>query len=187
MARSKIFTEAYRGEKRFIPFPRRVLDSEEITMLSSHATKLLVDFLAMSNGKNNGDLCATWSMMKKRGWTSGASLSKAKAELIEKGFIVLTRQGGRNKADLYGLTFYAIDECNNKLDVHIKPTIRPPDNWKIRHPVDIKKARKEKIKNDAKKDKENAKNQLKQSGLTKQEKSFYSSQIERCDDVIRKR
>jgi len=22
------------------------------------------------NGKNNGDLCATWSMMAKRGWSS---------------------------------------------------------------------------------------------------------------------
>ena len=54
--------------------------------------------------------------MRARGWKSRDTLAKALGELIERGFVSQTRQGGRHAASLYGLTFYALDE-NPKLDV----------------------------------------------------------------------
>jgi hypothetical protein len=59
-------------------------------------------------------------------------LHKAKRELIEKEVIILTRQGGLNKANLYALAWFSIDECNGKLDV--AATALPPVAWKVSLP-----------------------------------------------------
>jgi hypothetical protein len=66
--------------------------------------------------------------MKKRGWKSSDQLNRAKKELLRSGLVVVSRQGGRNKASLYALTWFPIHECKDKLD--IQPTIRAPNNWK---------------------------------------------------------
>ena len=186
MAKRRIFTEKYRGDKRFIPLPRRVLESPEFSMLSPTETKLIIDMLSMCNGKNNGDLCITFSMMKERGWKSKSSLDKATKSLLEKKFILLTRKGRAisKYPNLYALSFFAIDECNGKLDEAIKTTIRPSDSWKEKKVIDIKQAQKNKRKSDAKKERMNAKTQLERNDLSEAEISFYHSQIERCDYVI---
>jgi hypothetical protein len=75
------------------------------------------------NGKNNGDFCITLSVMKARGWTSNDTLRTAMQELIEAELVILTRQGGRNRCNLYGITWEPIHECKNKLD--IGPTLVP--------------------------------------------------------------
>ena len=46
--------------------------------------------------------------MSKRGWKSKDTLSKALAELRDKDWIEVTRQGGRHSPSLYAVTFYAI-------------------------------------------------------------------------------
>lgn len=185
MSRRKgtLFTTKYRGDGYFIPLMTRVFRSDEYTQLSSHAVKLLIDLMSMSNGKNNGDLSASFTVMKKHGWTSSSNLWKARQELIKCGFIVQTRQGGRNNTSLYALTFFAIDECNGKLDADVNPTITPRDNWKIIKPFDIKSAQRKKIRNDAQKEIDNAKNQL-NNVKKKSEITFYYSQIERAQHVI---
>lgn len=55
--------------------------------------------------------------MQGKGWRSKDQLSKARRELLEKGFIVQTRQGWNNHCSLYGVTFQAIDDCGGKLDI----------------------------------------------------------------------
>jgi len=92
------------------------------------AIKLLLDAGMQYNGYNNGDICLTTSLMEKRGWTSKAGLQEALEELVHYGMIVLTRQGGRNRASLYALTWREIDECSGKLD--IKSSKIPPGDWK---------------------------------------------------------
>jgi hypothetical protein len=77
---------------------------------------------------NNGDLCATWSAMQLRGWRSPSTLHKAREELVEKGWLVLTRQGGRNKCNLYAISIYPIGDFGSKLD--IGPTKVAPNDWK---------------------------------------------------------
>ena len=125
----KISKGNYWGGGRFVAVPHEVLKSQSYISLSVYAQKLLIDLLAQHNGyNNNGDLCATWSLMKKRGWKSPSTLNNAKRELEEKQFIVVARQGGRNKPTLYAITFFRVDVCKGKLD--IPDTLYPSDDWK---------------------------------------------------------
>lgn len=96
--------------------------------------KLLHDLLVQLRFKkdygpiNNGDLQATWSQMRKRGWRSQDTMRNAIDELKHYGFIVVTRQGYMNRCSLYAVTWWAINECNGKLDV--SETQVPGNNWK---------------------------------------------------------
>lgn len=117
-----------RGGENFIALPHIVIRSQSFAGLTRPETKLLCDMLAQYNGHNNGDLCATFSVMRKRGWKSEGTLHAARRGLERKDWIQVTRQGGRNTCTLYALTFYAIDECNGKLDV--EPTRKPSQAWR---------------------------------------------------------
>lgn len=117
----------------FVALPYAVVRSCSFSLLNPYAVKLLFDLLAQYNGGNNGDLTAAWTLMKPRGWRSKETLSRAIKELIEAGWVELTRQGGRHKAGLYAVTFYAIDECKGKLDVQATRT--PRGTWKQNEPL----------------------------------------------------
>ena len=117
----------------FAPLPFAVIRSQGFAHLSAHAVKLLIDLLGQYKGNNNGDLCAAWTIMQGRGWKSKDTLNKALKELKEGHWVEVTRQGGRHKATLYGLTFYAIDDCNGKLDV--LSTSSPRGAWKKNEPL----------------------------------------------------
>lgn len=98
------------------------------TTLASHSVRLLLELARQYNGFNNGDLCAAWRLMHPRGWRSREALHRALKELKEHGLILLTRQGGKHRANLYALTWEAIDECGGKLDVAATRT--PPGDWR---------------------------------------------------------
>ena len=117
-----------RMNNSFVMMPHHVLGHDNFRTLSPRATKFLMDLLAQYRGNNNGDLCAPLSLMRERGWNSSDQLHKAKRELIEKGVIIVTRQGGLNKANLYAVTWFPIDECKGKLDV--AATTTAPGNLK---------------------------------------------------------
>ena len=96
----------------------------------NHAAKTLLTYIASQyNGHNNGDLCATLSILKKYGFNSQDTVTRSIKALINNGLIELTRAGGKhwstgtNLPSLYALTWQPIDECKGKLDV--KPTIKP--------------------------------------------------------------
>ena len=68
------------------------------------------------------------TVMEPFGWKSNDQLRKALSELMHYGFLVKTRQGGRNLCSLYyALGWYAIDHCKGKHDAMETP---PPDFWK---------------------------------------------------------
>lgn len=113
----------------FVPWPIHIATSPEYARLSAHEVKLLIDLYSQSRKANNGDFCASWSYMKARGWKSRETLNKCLSGLLEKGFIVKTRQGGKNKCSLYGVTWQPIDECQNKLDK--SPTKVASNEWKL--------------------------------------------------------
>ena len=114
--------------KSFVRFPHDLLNHENFRTLSPRATKLLIDISAQYNGRNNGDLCAPLSAMRKRGWKSSDQLFKARKEVVDRGFALLARQGGTNRCSLYALTWFPIDECDGKLDIALTTTA--PNNWK---------------------------------------------------------
>lgn len=113
--------------------------SPQYAALSARAVKALIDLYTQFRGNNNGDLCATWSIMRTLGWTSKDQLGKAIAELEECGWIIRTRQGpasralnGRKPPTLYAVTFLGIDHCGGKLDVQPNPA--PSHLWKTMCP-----------------------------------------------------
>lgn len=112
----------------FLALPHAVLESPNYPLLSAHAVKLLCDMGAQFKGKNNGDLCATWSIMHARGWKSRDTLAHALAELLHFGLIERTRQGGMHQCSLYALTWHAIDDCKGKLDC--APSRTPSGKWR---------------------------------------------------------
>jgi len=133
----------------YVPFPHIVIRSHGYANLSAYAVKLLNDLLSQYYGSNNGDFQAAFSLMRKRGWKSKGTLNRAIKELIESGFVEVSRRGGRNKCSLYAVTFYAIDECKGKLD--ISATNAPTSIWKRNEPVpDIQTLQREKKDKDDK-------------------------------------
>jgi len=118
---------------QFFMLPRIITASAEYASLSAKAVKLLVDIGAQYNGRNNGDLCCAWKIMIERGWKSKDTLYKAQSELERSGFIVRTRQGGRNLPNLFAVTWLAIDDCRTKegaQKLDVKPTQVPSNSWK---------------------------------------------------------
>jgi hypothetical protein len=130
MSRKPVNSKGRRERGSFVALPKAVINSPEYARLSAYAVKLFIDVCAQFNGRNNGDLCASWTLMRQRGWRSKATLHRATKELRDKGWLVVSRQGGRNKANLYALTFLSVDECGGKLD--IDETVAPLGFWRDR-------------------------------------------------------
>lgn len=94
----------------FLGVPFLLLRSKKFVALSAHAVKLLLDVAQQYRGDNNGDLSASWKLMKPRGWRSEETLHKAKQELLEGGFLFETRKGHRpNVCSLFAITWRTLD------------------------------------------------------------------------------
>lgn len=107
--------------KAFAALPHVVMEHEDYVHLPSCAKVLLFELIYQYRGKNNGDLHIAWSILRKRGFKSQATLSKAKKALLAADLIRCSREGvflnpGRS-CSLYALTWRAIDECNGKHDL----------------------------------------------------------------------
>lgn len=105
----------------FFLIPTEVLNSPAYISLSRKSRALLIDLGAQARGNNNGDISATYTMLRRRGWTSKETLSRAIAELLDRGLIQQTRQGYLGRCSLYAFTWRGIDECKGKLDVRADP------------------------------------------------------------------
>jgi hypothetical protein len=119
---------AKRSKASFLWLPDFLIFDPAFGSLSGNAVKLFIEIAKEYNGKNNGDLSATWNTLNKRGFKSKGTIDNAFKELRAKGFIELTRQGGKNRCSLYAVTFHNIDECAGKLDINA--TKRPSVLWK---------------------------------------------------------
>lgn len=127
MATSYAKQKGRSGTSIYFGLPHKLINTGKYRSLSPHSVKLLVDLGSQYRGFNNGDLCAAWSVMQKFGWRSRSTLFNAKKELLAAGFIMVTRQGGRNRPTLFAITWKNIDDCKGKLDVDA--TIAPPGGW----------------------------------------------------------
>lgn len=124
MARSNLKKEFPGG---FLMLPAELLNCPKYRALSARSVKLLIDIGSQYNGKNNGDLCAAWKVMKPKGWRSEQTLNEAKKELLQAGFIAETRKGRRpNLCSLYGITWKPLNP-SPKFD--IQPFAFPMGAW----------------------------------------------------------
>ncbi len=122
----------------FLSLPHHVIDSPQFAALGGSAVKLLIDLARQFNGANNGNLDTTqlrmdWTahdsparplrdisgMRPKKypgaRWNSEATLRSALNELIEGGWVVITKHGGMNMGcHLFAVTWLPVDECPGK-------------------------------------------------------------------------
>ncbi len=124
-----------RASGTFALIPSEIVDSPAYASLSWPARALLLEMASMYRGSdekhrkgNNGDLSAAYALHKARGWHR-STLQNTCAELEKSGFIVRTRQGGRNACNLYALTWRPIDECGGKLDAGVRTGGAPLRLW----------------------------------------------------------
>lgn len=127
MSRNRIKSKGRREDGRYAGIPHRVMEAPCYKALSHPAVRVLIELIKQYNGGNNGDLTGAWGVLGKRGLRSRSTINEALKELEAHGLIRKTRQGGKNKCNLYALTWNAIDDCGGKLDV--PPTRVPPGDW----------------------------------------------------------
>lgn len=77
-------------------FPWVVADSNSFKGASDKAKALLYPLMRQLNGKNNGHLHLSKRWMAKQGFTCPLVNNNSRDELIERGLIVQTKQGGLN-------------------------------------------------------------------------------------------
>lgn len=118
-----------RTEGGFLLIPHSVLKSPEFGALDGWCVKLLIEIASAYRGDNNGDLSAAFSVLKLRGWRSSGTLAKSLRALLNRGWLVTTRHGSRNRCTLYAITWWAIDECPGK-SLELKPEPAPRHAWR---------------------------------------------------------
>lgn len=114
MAKLKKPAESVQG--RYTALPHALLDTTAFMGAPHRARSLLYELIRQHNpevgstGKgNNGHLHLSGKWLKLRGWNSKDGIQKAKLELLSRGLIIKTREGGLNNgADKYALTWMAI-------------------------------------------------------------------------------
>lgn len=99
-----------RDQGGFIALPWSVMDCPAYARLSHPARGLLLELARQFVRDNNGRLLASRAYLSKRGWKSADTITNAKRELLEGGFIFQTVMGHRpNKASWYAVTWRTLD------------------------------------------------------------------------------
>jgi hypothetical protein len=112
----------------YVQMLHAMLRDEGFMNLSPNAHKTLNYLSSQYSGNNNGDLDICEKNAKRRGLRmSAASLRRGAAELEKAGVIEKTRQGGRNRNNLYALSWREINYDPRKHD-HV-PTAQPTMRW----------------------------------------------------------
>lgn len=118
----------YKGSKYtegFTGIVHSVFEAPAFITLSPHACKLLLELAGQYRGNNNGNLTVAWSVVSKRGWKSRTTLWRCKSELIEAGFVYVTRKGHMpSTCELLALTWFPLD-VSNKFDPEALAGFKP--------------------------------------------------------------
>lgn len=125
--RDNRFTDIDGGSAFMVPYT--LLRHPNLIRLSPHACKMLLDLSRQFTGFNNGYLSAAMAIMEPMGWRSEATIREAVAELEHYRIVTRTRQGGRNRCNLFGFTFRRIDEKPDK-PLDVRPSLTPSNEWK---------------------------------------------------------
>ena len=127
----------HKNKGRFAGIPISVVKSDAYKSLSGNAVKLLTILACFYNSNNNGNLAITQSIIGE--WMTKNTMYSAKDELHKKGFIVINAYGGRSAwgrklPSLYGLTFYPMNELEEKNGelrfAHYPPNQSSLNYWK---------------------------------------------------------
>ena len=101
---------------RFAGIPHSVLNTQEYIKCPASAKALLIELVMQYNGCNNGKLMATLKLLKKRGWSSQHTITRAIRSLLNAKLIKCTRLGRRpNTAAWYAITWRPVDNIGDLL------------------------------------------------------------------------
>jgi hypothetical protein len=116
---------------QFVQLFHYVLDSKEFSRLSYGARALLLLFARRYNGHNNGNLEMTAGQFREAGLGTEPTMRKYINELLNGGWIVVTRYGGlRSGPNLYALTYSGNDDTNIEYEAPSKADTLPLNLWK---------------------------------------------------------
>jgi hypothetical protein len=105
------------------------MEHSDFQELTPAATKVLMVLACQYNGRNNGDLAATHTMLTRWSGMPNETLARALRELREKNLIIQSRHHLRGvdgaKPALYALTWLRIDPCPSK-GLNIGDTLHAP-------------------------------------------------------------
>ena len=129
MARKNDYGKKRSSKGQFMRLPYEVIDSLDYLSLQPSSKQLLIDIFRQHNGRNNGDLSASFKLMQARGWTSKGTLKRALDGLLASELIIRTREGWfqgehSSRCALYAVTWLGVDECPGK-DLDVKANPRP--------------------------------------------------------------
>jgi len=107
--------------------PHVVLDSTAFKGASYPAKALLFDLIRQHSGSNNGHLHLSFSWLQSRGWKSRDVIQRARGELMQRGLLIQTRQGGLNiGASRYAVTWLKV---SNFVGLEIQGKDYHPGAW----------------------------------------------------------
>ena len=107
--------------------PHAVMDGVAFKGASYPAKALLFELMRQHCGKNNGHLQLSFSWLQGRGWKSRDVIQRARDELIQRGLLIQTRQGGLNiGASRYAVTWLVI---SNFVGLEIQGKDYHPGAW----------------------------------------------------------
>lgn len=120
-----------RSEHTFLRLPHYLIHSPEWRALSGNAIKFLVALASEYNGRNNGDLSLTRRQALERGWRSGGTRDRASQEVVNAGFVIVTRSGNAfGLCTLYAITWEPVDDVGKGTTI---PASRMPSRlWEKR-------------------------------------------------------
>ena len=127
----------HKNTGRFAGIPISVVKSDAYKSLGGNDAKLLTILACFYNSNNNGNLAITQSIIGE--WMTKNTMYSAKDGLHKKGFIVINAYGGRSAwgrklPSLYGLTFYPMNELEEKNGelrfAHYPPNQSSLNYWK---------------------------------------------------------
>lgn len=130
MARTRLKIRKRLASGTFILIPTDVLRSMAFRSLSTKAKALILDLGTQYNGRNNGHLSAAWTLMRQQGWVSKQTLQGALEELLDKGLLELSRQGGRHRCSLYGYTWIQIHDGKASVRLDVPTTKVASGTWR---------------------------------------------------------
>ena len=100
-----------RDQGGFIALPWAVIDCPAYACLSHPAKALLLEVARQFHKDDNGRMLLSRAYLATRGWKSADTITNAKRELLDGGFIFQTVMGHRpNKASWYAVTWRTLDK-----------------------------------------------------------------------------
>lgn len=121
------------GNTGYAGIPRALIRHPNFALLKGNAVKLLLAMLSGYVGNNNGELIATFPVMKTYGFNSKDSVAKALSELMKAGLIIRTRLSGYRRPATYAVTWLPLNKpgARGPYDVGVSPSDVAEDRWRI--------------------------------------------------------